>query len=219
MQAYRPLSLKSSLPALFIFLCLLTWTSCSVIPKKYPVGKPFVFKTTIKVVGSASKEQRDLLQNRLRGQLDDSLRSRTVSKLFYSTLRKPPVYDSTYAIRSIEYMHALLNSLGYFRDKIRYDTTRTVINKNQIRTTVNFSVDPGNPFLLDTINYVLQDATLQQLTIDNKPAAKIKTGDPFAKGIIGEELDRLIDHYRNNGYLRLTRDDLVGIWDTLDLAL
>jgi hypothetical protein len=116
-------------------------------------------------------------------------------------------------------MHALLNSLGYFRDKIRYDTTRTVINKNQIRTTVNFSVDPGNPFLLDTINYVLQDATLQQLTIDNKPAAKIKTGDPFAKGIIGEELDRLIDHYRNNGYLRLTRDDLVGIWDTLDLAL
>ena len=218
-QQRRYLLVSIQHPVLLLFLTSFLLFSCGTIPRNYPIGKPFVFKTTIKVVGSAPKEQRDLLQNRLRGQLDDSLRSRTVSKLFYSTLRKPPVYDSTYAIHSIEYMHALLNSLGYFRDKIRYDTTRTVINKNQIRTTVNFSVDPGNPFLLDTINYVLQDATLQQLTIDNKPAAKIKTGDPFAKGIIGEELDRLIDHYRNNGYLRLTRDDLVGIWDTLDLAL
>jgi len=206
-------------PVLLLLLISFLLYACGTIPRNYPVGKPFVFKTTIKVDGSIPKEQRELLQSRLKGQLDDSLRSRTVSKLFFSTLRKPPVYDTSYSIGSVAYMHALLNSLGYFRDQVWFDTSLTVVNKNQLRTTVNFHIKPGNPFLLDTIRYQLEDSSLQQLTTQHLSDSKIMAGSPFAKGIIGEELDRLIDLYRNNGYLRLTRDDLVGIWDTLDLAL
>ena len=36
---------------------------------------------------------------------------------------------------------------------------------------------------------------------------------------ISAELDRLTDLYRNSGYLRFTRDELVGLWDTLDVSL
>ncbi len=218
-QLFRHLLIPIRFPVLLLFLISLLLYACGTIPRNYPAGRPFVFKTTIKVDGSVPKEQRELLQSRLKGQLDDSLRSRTVSKLFYSTLRKPPVFDTSYASRSVAYMQALLNSLGYFRDKVWYDTTMSVINKNQFRTTVNFYINPGSPFLLDTIQYHLQDSTLQRLTLQEKANAKININDPFAKGMIADELDRLIDHFRNNGYLRLTRDDLVGIWDTLDLAL
>jgi len=218
-QLHRFISSFIRFPVLLLLLISFLLYACGTIPRNYPIGKPFVFKTTIKVDGSVPKEQREWLQNRLKDQLDDSLHSRTVAKLFYHTLRKPPIYDTGYSNRSVGFMHALLNSLGYFRNQVWYDTTLTMVNKKQLRTTINFYISPGSPFLLDTIRYHLQDSSLQQLTTAHLADAKIKAGSPFAKGIIGEELDRLIDHYRNNGYLRLTRDDLVGIWDTLDLAL
>jgi hypothetical protein len=34
---------------------------------------------------------------------------------------------------------------------------------------------------------------------------------PFAKNPISAELDRLTELYRNSGYLRFTRDELVGL--------
>src|SRR5690606_6740515 len=47
----------------------------------------------------------------------------------------------------------------------------------------------------------------------------ITKGDPFAKSPISAELDRLTELYRNSGYLRFTRDELIGLWDTLDVSL
>ena len=219
MQQHRQFSTSIYWPALLLFLLIQIVTSCGVIPKKYPLDKPFVFKTTIKVEGSLTKEEKDALQSKLRTQLDDSLRSRTVSKLFYSTLPHPPVYDTTYVQQSAQYMHALLTSLGYFRDSIYVDTTLTQVGKNQQRVAINFSVYPGITFLLDTVRYQLSDTALQQLTLQEKKNALIEKGKPFAKGVIADELDRLVDLYRNNGYLRFTRDELVGIWDTLNVAL
>ena len=32
------------------------------------------------------------------------------------------------------------------------------------------------------------------------------------------ELDRLVELYRNNGYFRFSREELVGVWDTLDVS-
>ncbi|MEY3325113.1 MAG: hypothetical protein RLZ11_1427, partial [Bacteroidota bacterium] len=219
MQLFRQLSSKSPLPALLIFLCVQTWTSCGVIPKKYPAGKPFVFKTTIKVEGSGTQDEKDALKNKLKGQLDDSLRSRAVSKLFFSTLKHPPVFETSYAIQSVDYMQALLRSQGYFRGQIHFDTSVTQVGKDQKRVQVNFTVNPGTAFLLDTVRYQLSDSALQRITLQHSKDAKIEKGKPFAKGIISDEFDRLVDLYRNNGYLRITRDELVGIWDTLDIAL
>jgi len=219
MQLFRQLSSKSPLPALLIFLCVQTWTSCGVIPKKYPAGKPFVFKTTIKVEGSGTQDEKDALKNKLKGQLDDSLRSRAVSKLFFSTLKHPPVFETSYATQSVDYMQALLRSQGFFRGTIHFDTTLTQIGKDQKRVQVNFTVNPGTAFLLDTVRYQLSDSALQRITLQHSKDAKIVKGKPFAKGIISDEFDRLVDLYRNNGYLRITRDELVGIWDTLDIAL
>ncbi|MFM8711271.1 MAG: hypothetical protein ACKOC7_08330, partial [Sphingomonadales bacterium] len=76
-------------------------SACGVIPKNYPKGRPFVFKTTIKVDGNFTDEERENLESRLRGQLDDSLMVRSVSKLFVKEIKNPPAYDSMALARSI----------------------------------------------------------------------------------------------------------------------
>ncbi len=192
--------------------------SCTIV-KKYQPNKPFVYKTNINLIGNFTNDQRQELVAGLEGQLDDSMVARKVDKLLWSVMKNPAVYDSTVADHSIQFMKALLNSLGYFNDSIYYTSQVKFEKPDQYRTTVNFFVRPGKVVRLDTISYTLKDSTLQYITDSAKGQAYIKKGDPFAKVPISVELDRLTDLYRNTGYIRFTRDELVGLWDTLDASL
>ncbi len=207
-------------PILF-FALLLFSASCSTI-KNYP-GKPFVYESTIRLNGGLTTDERKDLQTKLQLQLADSLLARRKQTLvFWSTLNAPPAYDSANADKSVIYMRALLNSLGYYRDTITYDTTLRLVpdeEKIQQRVTVNFNVFPGKRTRLDSISYTLGNDTLQQLTLGARNGAVMKRGDPFAKALIGSELDRLTDVYRNNGYIRFSRDELLAVFDTVGLAL
>ncbi|MEN9497665.1 MAG: hypothetical protein RL750_564, partial [Bacteroidota bacterium] len=210
----------SRVTGLLLFVHVL-WTStgCGVIPKQYPAEQPFVYQTNIHVQGNFTNTEKNQLASRLKGQLDDSLRVRTVSKMFYSELRKPPLFDMSAANRSVAYMRNLLVAEGYHHDSIRIDTATKRVGKQQIRTTVRFQVWPGKPVKLDTIRYRLVDSNLQRLALENEEASLLHTGDPFAKGMISQELNRLVNLFRNNGYLKFGREDLLVIWDTLDRSV
>ena len=189
--------------------------------KNYPPNKPFVYETNINLEANLTKDDRGVLLSQLRNQLDDSIRSRTKSYPFWEVLKEPPVYDSTAAERSVSFMRALLHSRGYLRDSIRYDTVLTVVPDDppQLRTAVNFTVIPGKVFELDSIKFRLEHPELQSLTEATLAQSYLKRGDPFSKQTISLERERLVNQFRNNGYLRFTVDELVGIWDTLDVAL
>ncbi len=208
-----------AMPVLFLFLA-----SCKVIPKNYPKGTPFVFETTITVNGNLTAEDKEALSSRLENQLDDSMKVRTVRKFFAKggfnrpILNKPPVYKRENADRSILYMRALLNSLGYFHDSIYYRDT-TLLRKDQQRAIISFYVQTGKVVKLDSISYNLKQPELQAITLANKNESLLKKGEPFAKTTVSLELDRLVDLYRDNGYLRFNREELKGIWDTLDIEL
>jgi outer membrane protein insertion porin family len=205
----------------FLFATLLLSASCSTI-KGY-TDQPFVYETNIKLNGKFSAEVRKDLESKLQQQLDDSVLARRKQTLgFWTSLKNPPVYDSSNADKSVIYMRALLNSLGYYRDTITYDTTLRVVPDppfTQKRVTLNFEVYPGKLTRLDSISYAMGDDTLQQITFDARNGTVLRKGDPFAKSLIGTELDRLTDVYRNNGYLRFSRDELLAVFDTVGLAV
>lgn len=200
-------------------LILFILGSCTVV-KEYQPGKPFVYKTNINLIGNFTNEEEKDIVSGLRDQLDDSLQARALDKLAWKVLKRPPVYDSTNADKSIIFMRALMKSLGYFSDSIYYTATIKKEGKDQFRTFVDFFVRPGKLVRLDTVAYNLQQHELQHLADSTKGKdAYVKKGDPFAKNIISAELDRLTELYRNNGYMRFNRDELVGLWDTLDASL
>jgi len=193
--------------------------SCSTIVKSYPANKPFVYKTNINITGNITSDTAEDMASRLKGQLDDSMRSRAVSKLLWSVMKKPPVYDVNSAEKSVTYMKALLGSMGYFKDTITYDTLVSIVKGDQYRTTVTFNVKPGKVVRIDSFSYNIRQQELQSIALANQKDALIRKGDPFAKSPISSELDRLVELYRNNGYLRFGREELIGLWDTLDVSL
>ena len=106
LEAKPPSSLTASIAVAVIIILL---ASCKVIPKDYPIDKPFVFETNIKLEGNFTKEEKDALTTQLRNQLDDSLRTKTTYKFISLRFKKgyaginrpilenPPVFDSASA--------------------------------------------------------------------------------------------------------------------------
>lgn len=224
MSASKPLSYPLVHTSLFMALVIVWLSSCTVVPKNYPKNTPFVYEYNINVEGNLTTEEKERIESGLKNQLDDSIRVRTVNKFFYRginrpVLENPPAFNTGSADRSVIFMRALLNSLGYFRDSITYDTIVKVVGTDQFRTTVNFTVKPGKVVTLDSVGYNIQQQELQNIAIANINQSLIKKGNPFAKAIISQELDRLVDLYRNNGYLRFSREELIGLWDTLNPAV
>ena len=225
MLSNRPqssLTLFITLSALILFVA-----SCGVVPKGYPVNRPFVWDTKIHIDANLSKTEKDVLESQLRTQLDDSMRAKTVYKLFYkginrAVLENPPAFDSASAERSVIFMRALLNKLGYLRNSISYDPDTAVVKDGQriqLRTTVNFYVKPNQLFTLDSITHVINNNDLQALTNASLKNTMLRKGNPFAQQLVSEELNRLVQLYRENGYLRFGFEELSGVWDTLNLAI
>ncbi|MEI9944857.1 MAG: BamA/TamA family outer membrane protein [Chitinophagaceae bacterium] len=206
--------LHVSLTGLFI----IAFASCTIV-KKYQHDKPFVYKTNINLIGNFSNEEKEVLTTGLEGQLDDSMNVRKLDKLFWSVLKTPPVYDSANADKSIVFMRALMKSQGYFNDSIYFTHDIDTVGRHQLRTIVDFYVRPGKLYRLDTVVYNIRQPELQHLTDSTRGSALVKKGDPFAKGLIAAERERLTDLYRNNGYLRFNSEELIGLWDTVDVAL
>ena len=206
-----------------ILMCLVF--SC-VAPQKnhYPRYKPFVYKTIIKVDGNVGNDEKQDISTKLSNQLDDSLKARTVTALrikppfVYQKLPNPAVLDTTNVGRSINFMSALLNSIGYYNPVIK-DTIKIDTVKDQYRATIGFKVSLGKNLRLDSIGYQLNSPELQALAINSKKQSFLKKGEPFSRQVVSAELERLITLFRNNGYYKFPARALYVERDTVLAAL
>ncbi len=208
---------------LLIIGILLIFASCTV-PRRYQKDTPFIFKTDIDVESSLPPGARMDLNQALQNQLDDSLKVRTVLAVraippfFYYRLSRPPVFDTLYVGRSKQFMNALLNSRGYFNAIIR-DTFTVDTIRDQQRVQVNFRVETGKVLRLDSIGIALTTPELQQLALDARQQSLLKKNDPYSLQTISAELDRMLGIFRNHGYYKISKEDLIAEHDTVAFAL
>ena len=208
----------------FIIIISVLASSCTVV-KKYQPYKPFVFGNEITINGKMSAAEKKDLQNKLGTQIEDSVKPVFKSVLFVRhVLTHPAVFDSNYVKRSVENMNNLLHNNGYYRSEVyaEWNKVDTVIRNekpDQYRMKVQYHVNAGNMFRIDSITYHFTDTTLQRLVRENNDKSLLKKSDPFSKQKIDEELNRLIDLFRNNGYYRINREMLKAQLDTVNVSL
>ncbi len=218
-----PTKIHSSFLTYFFFILLFT-SSCTVV-KKYKPYKPFVFENEVVFEGKVNGDEKNDLKPKLEGQIEDSVKPQFKSVLFIRhVMNNPAVFDSTYVKRSVTNMNNLLHNNGYYRGNVsaNWKIKDTIIVKNkpdQYRMKVTYMVDPGKVFKIDSISYSFKDTILQRLAIENKGNSLLKKSDPFNRQRIDEELNRLIDIFRNNGYYRINREMIRAELDTVDISL
>ena len=211
----------------FLLILVLASTAVApgcVVPKKYQPNKPFVFSTTINIQGNLPATEKQDLRTRLENQLDDSLKTKLVT-VYPGRVRleHPPLFDTNAVSHSVVYMRSLLYALGYYKADITWksDTTRPSWpwRQDQLRVNVSFNVIPGKGYKLDSIVYRLEDSALQRIALARRNNSLLKRGAPYSVEVISEELDRLVDIFRNQGYYKFSKDDLLAERDTVFAAL
>ncbi len=216
-----------------VFLCSIGLTSCITWIKNPPAGKPYVLETNVHINGNVPKKVKQQLVSELYTQVEDTLKPRFKSWPFFQVMKSPSVFDSAYLGTSKQFMSLMLNTLGYFRDSIDVSTSfkegkRRSDGQPTTAVTINFHINPGPLTHIDSLSYTLKDSigsspnrnNLQLLTnINTVDKGLIKKGDAFNSNIIGAEIDRLAEVYRNNGHLRFGKDLFVALWDTIDVSI
>ena len=178
-----------------------------------------MYDTKLNITGNITKDEKIRLTNELGNYWDDSIRVKKVSQLGVRTvIKNPAAYDTANLVRSMQYMNEYLNSQGYYYATF-FPEINTEFIKNQERKKIALNIDLGKNITFDSISYVLKDSTLQKLTEGDKKNSLIKFGDPYTKGAISNELDRMVNLYRQNGYYQFTREHVFAHVDSLDKRL
>ena len=208
---------------LFLTFSVLAAVSCSeerrTTVKNYPVAIPFVYSNNVILSGTESKIEKKRLNIDLNNYWDDSLKARKEQHVvFWYRISNPSVFDSINVSRSKNFMNAYLNSQGYYYasllDSIHIDTIA-----DQLRVNTFMNINLGKKITIDSIKYQLSDSSLQAITLLQQKSSLVEKGSPYSKQLIGAELDRLINIYRNSGYYKLTREDVFAEVDTTDTHL
>ena len=220
----RQVTVSLFTPVVVLPLLLLLFLSGCRFTRGYPPNKAFVYKTRIKVEDKMSNDEKQDLVARLENQLDDSLRAKTVTvprfipPFLWKKLNNPPTFDTLNLSRSILFMNSLLNSIGYYSPIIK-DTFEIDTVGDCYRTIISFNVQAGKRLMFDSVGFDLLTPELQSLTVKSKDQSLLKKGQPYSKQILGTEINRLVDTFRNNGFYKFSREDLFVEHDTVFAAL
>jgi len=126
-------------------------------------------------------------------------------------VEKPVALDTMMVMRSVKNMSDFLRNSGYF-----YATVSDTIKIDGKKATVVYRVNTGTEYLIDEVNYDIEDPAMAPL------AAKLKEGSLFTKGkgysntLAGTERSRLVNELKNYGYYRFSSDNVDFELDTLD---
>lgn len=197
--------------------------SCSDLKKAiihdYPKETAFVYKNVIEVTGVQSKQFKKEMELSLDQYWDDSLKAKNIRQFgLFKTLVQPISFQPERIPRAINYMQSFLASEGYNHAILTPSFYIDTI-KNEYRTTISMKVDLQLKTIIDSVYFNLSEPALQKLAIDNASKSYLQKGTAYSNQIINNELDRLVELFRNNGFYNFTKEKIFAEVDTLDASL
>ena len=208
---------------LYLVGLLFLLNACADIKKAsihdYPKQIAFVFDNKIVIHDPENKKELQDLKLALDNYWDDSLKVKRIRQFgVFNTLIQPSYYQPEKLQRTVQFMHAFLSTKGYNQPTltplVKVDTV-----KEEWRVKLTMEIKLNKKTVIDTIVYQLADKKLQDIAINNKAFAYIKKGMAFSNEGINNELDRLVELFRSNGYYFFTKEKIFAEVDTLNQQL
>jgi outer membrane protein insertion porin family len=206
-----------------LFGLLFLLNACADIKKAaihdYPKQIPFVFDNKIIVKDAETKAILQDLSLNLNTYWDDSLKAKRVRQYgIFNTLIQPVVYQPERVSRTVNYMQNYLASVGYYHPDLNLITKIDTV-KDEYRVRLTMSVKLNKKTIIDTVTYSLGNTKLEQIANDNKQNAYVQKGMAFSNESINNELDRLVNLFRTNGYFYFTKEKIFAEVDTINKSL
>lgn len=108
----------------------------------------------------------------------------------------PAILDTVLTEKSLERLSAYYSSKGYFNNSTSY--TLDSLKRKQ-RIAVNYNIELGKPFMLDTVYHDISSKAIDSLYNLNKEDSYVRQGEQFDIDNFNSERERLTAVFRNNG--------------------
>ncbi len=143
-------------------------------------------------------EEWNIKAKKKRQKIDKKKNRRTNIKEFINRKRtqEPVLYDKITMERTAKSMENYLAHKGFLDAKV-YPSNKL---KNRNKANITYEAFPGNLYKVDTLIYESKDSTLAALTPWISKETLFKKGTPIDGNIYNQEVNRITDSLRNNGY-------------------
>jgi len=185
----------------------------------YPKQMSFVYDNKVVVKDANNNIEALALANELSNYWDDSLKAKQVRQFgFFNTILQPLRYQEDKLEPSIQFMKNYLATKGYnqpiLTPLVKVDTV-----KQEWRARLTMEIRLNKKTLIDAVVYELNDSLLQSIANKNTDFAYVKKGMVYSNESINNELDRLVELFRANGYYYFTKEKIFAEVDTLNQQL
>ncbi|MDL5514969.1 BamA/TamA family outer membrane protein [Arenibacter sp. M-2] len=129
----------------------------------------------------------------------------------------PAILDTSRTRRSLQRLNAYYKSKGYFNNATTYEIDTSTRKQ---RATINYKLDLGSPYLIDSISTKITSSALDSINKAYKSDSFIKSGQRIDLDNFNSERERLTNLFRNTGIHNFQESsisyDLIG--DTTKLG-
>lgn len=158
--------------------------------------------------------------------LGESFFVRGYSNLFKRIGEPPAIIDSLRTNKTIERLEGYYGSKGYFNNSVSYSI---VPSKRKKRAEINYNVNLGKPYVLDSISKDIISPELDSIYLNSLDKVLVKKGSQFDLSTFTKERQRITTLFRNSGVhnfqessisYSISRDtSLVGNDQNMDIQL
>ena len=145
-----------------------------------------------------------------------SLSGRDSTKWVNRLLRRmgepPELYDSLQTMQSLDALQAQMQNLGYLRA-----TADVAIERKGKKLRTLYTLHPGVPYFLRSVNYDIQDTAISHLLDEIDPARRVlQKGMVFNADNLDAERTRITQYLVNRGYYRFNKDFITYRADSIE---
>jgi len=115
----------------------------------------------------------------------------------------PVLVDSTEIISSLMQLQIVLSQKGYFDADVTYSVVPKRMNPQMAK--VNYMVTAHEPYVISRIDYSIDVSEYKKAVVLHKKESKLHVGMPYNETAISNEITRIIDVIRNEGYYHVDK--------------
>lgn len=127
------------------------------------------------------------------------------------TVERPVVYDSLLQRRSAINIRSFLFNRGYF-----YAEVKDTIRLRGRKVTAVYNVTTGTKYVIGKISLNIADSLIKTIVSEGMGGTALKPGTPFTMTMTEEERSRIANLLRNNGYYKITQENVHFEIDTVN---
>jgi len=135
-----------------------------------------------------------------------------ISNFLKRTGEPPVLIDLNRVKKSRNRLYAYYYKQGFFRAKAAY-TIDTLADK---RAVVNYTIDTGEAYKVDSINAYIDTPVLDSLYNESKELSILKSGKQYMESDFAAERERIYQYFKNRGVYKFEQNYINYKIDTID---